>query len=611
MSAYSISKPVPMKNVDMDDKFWKRYIELIRKETIPYQWNALNDRIAGVKPSHAIENFRIAAGISKGEFHGYVFQDSDLYKWLETVAYSLATHPDKALERRADEAIELIRKAQQPDGYLNTYFTINGLDKRWTNERDKHELYCAGHLIEAAVAYYEATGKRKILDIACAFADHIDSVFGPEGGKKRGYPGHQEIELALMRLYRATGNERYLKLGKYFLDERGRQPFFFDMEAEERGEKGDKGHFGGGSDEYRQSHLPVREQKAAAGHAVRAVYMYTGMAYAAAETGDNTLADACKTLWNNVTERQMYITGGIGSQGYNEGFTCDYDLPNDTCYNETCASVGLVFWARGMQSLEMDGVYADIMEKALYNGVLSGVSLDGKKYFYVNPLEVWPESCHRRHDKSDVATTRQGWFSCACCPPNLARLIASLGGYIYSAAGNMLYTHLYVKNTGHVRLENCDVTISQEADYPWDGKVKLRISTPHDAEFTVALRIPGWCGNAEAAINGERIDTAGFVDKGYLKLTRRWENGSIVELNLPMPVRRVQSNPELRENAGKVAIMRGPLVYCLEEADNSERLADLVLAEDPKVCRRAFGRRGQNRRQGLPKRYRSMGRPAL
>jgi len=581
MTGFSFAEPVALKKVTVKDEFWGRYMELVRNEAIPYQWDALNDRIPGAEPSHSIENFRIAAGLSKGEFYGRVWQDSDVYKWLETVAYSLTTHPDAELEQRADEVIDLIGRAQLPDRYLNTYFTLTGIEKRWTNEREKHELYCAGHLIEAACAYFKATGKKNLLNIACAFADHIDQVYGPEEGKKRGYPGHQEIELALVRLYRTTGKDRYLKLSKYFLDERGKQPFYFDLEAQERGEPGNKGFFGEYSDRYRQSHLPVREQKVAVGHAVRAVYMYTGMADVASESGDESLAQACSVLWDNVTKRQMYITGGLGSQGYGEDFTFDYDLPNDTCYNETCASVGLAFWARSMQRLDMSAEYADTLEQVLFNGALSGMSLDGKKYFYVNPLEVWPQSCHNRYDKRDVATVRQSWFNCACCPPNLARLIASLGGYVYSKRENTLYTHLYLENSAEAELKSGTVKISQHTNYPWDGRVKITVDAHAGSEFTLALRIPGWCAGAAVSVNGEPVEIAGLIEKGYLMLNRRWTTGSVIELDMPMPVRRVQSHPELRENAGKVAIMRGPVVYCLEEIDNSGRLAELALAEDP------------------------------
>jgi uncharacterized protein len=314
---------------------------------------------------------------------------------------------------------------------------------------------------------------------------------------------------------------------------------------------------------------------------VRAVYMYSGMADIAAETGDDSLADACRTLWENVTKRQMYVTGGLGSQGYGEDFTFDYDLPNDTCYTETCASVGLAFWARSMQKLEIDGNYADIFEQALYNSVLSGMSLDGKKYFYVNPLEVWPQSCKMRYDKRDVATTRQGWFNCACCPPNLARLVASLGGYVYSTCSDTVFIHLYMDNIAQIELNENALTISQKTNYPWDGHVKITVDTEMKSESTVAVRIPGWCSGAAVSINGQKVDGPGFIKNGYMQLTRSWEKGDIIELDMPMPVKRVQSHPELRENAGRVAIMRGPLVYCLEELDNSARLANITLARDP------------------------------
>lgn len=580
MMKQSYAEPVALKKVKVKDDFWGKYIKLVREEVIPYQWEVLNDRVPGVEPSHAIENFRIAAGLSQGEFYGYVFQDSDVAKWLEAVAYSLTNHADEKLEALADEVIELIGKAQQPDGYLNTYFTIKAPEKRWTNERDMHELYCAGHMMEAAVAYYEATGKRRLLEIMCAFADHIDTVFGTEEGKKRGYSGHQEVEMALVKLYKATGNEKYLKLSKYFLDERGQQPFYFDIEAKARGEEGKKGHFGDYSDEYRQSHLPVREQTAAVGHAVRAVYMYAAMADVAVEAEDPSLADACRTLWENVTRRQMYVTGGIGSQGYGEDFTFDYDLPNDTCYNETCASVGLIFWAHRMLKLEMDGDYADVMERALYNGAIVGMSLDGKKYFYVNPLEVWPALCEKRHDH-ECATTRQGWFGCACCPPNLARLLSSLGEYIYSVDGDTVFTHLYIGNQSEIQIGGQTVEISQETNYPWQGNVKIRVNPQQEAEFTVAVRIPGWCRNASVRVNGEKVDISGINHKGYVRLTRVWGKESRIELDLDMEIQRIQANPRLREDAGKVAIQRGPLVYCLEEIDNSPNLQNIILDENP------------------------------
>ncbi len=375
---------------NVKDRFWKRYIDVVRHEVVPYQWEALHDRIPDAEPSHAIENFRIAAGESDGEFYGMVFQDSDVAKWLEAVAYLLEAERDRDLEKLADDVIELLGRAQQPDGYLNTYYTVKEPGKRWTNLRDNHELYCAGHLIEAAVAYFRATGKRRFLDIMCKYADYIGTVFGRGEGQILGYDGHQEIELALLKLYEVTGNKNYLKLSQYFIDQRGQQPHYFDREKEARGETGAFWYDGGYR--YHQAHIPVREQKQAVGHAVRALYMYTAMAGLVAKTGDESLKQACQTLWENVTKRQMYITGGVGSSAFGESFTFDFDLPNDTVYAETCASIALVFWARRMLELEMDGKYADVMERALYNGTISGMDLDGKRFFTSTRSK-----CGRRH----------------------------------------------------------------------------------------------------------------------------------------------------------------------------------------------------------------------
>lgn len=574
---------VSHKKVNINDEFWSKYIDLIRDVVIPYQWDALNDRIPDAEPSHAIENFRIAAGEAEGEFFGMVFQDSDVAKWLEAVGYSLAAHPDPELEKIADETIDIIVKAQQADGYLNTYFTIKEPDKRWANLQECHELYCAGHMIEAAVAYYEATGKRKLLDAMCRFADYIDSVFGSEPEKLKGYPGHEEIELALVKLYRATGEERYLKLSKFFIDERGKEPYYFDIEREKRKKVHHWPFFRRFDRKYAQTHLPVREQTTVEGHAVRAVYLYSGMADVAIETGDETLINACKKLWDNATSRRMYITGGIGSSAHGEAFTFDYDLPNDTAYTETCAAIGLVFWAQRMLRLGPDSKYADVMERALYNGVLSGISLDGKRFFYVNPLEVWPESCEKRNDKKHVKITRQKWFGCACCPPNLARLLASLGGYIYSVIDKIIYTHLYIGGEGEVELDNGKIKITQETQYPWDEKVYMRILTDQEKEFTLGLRIPDWCRNAKISINGEVVDAENKLVNGYAMINRVWKDGDCVELILPMPVLRIKTNPLVRENVGKVAIQHGPIVYCLEEADNGPNLHEITLPEEAEL----------------------------
>ncbi|MBS4219269.1 glycoside hydrolase family 127 protein [Bacillus sp. FJAT-49711] len=561
------------------DTFWCRYMDVVRDEVIPYQWEALNDRVEGAAKSHAIENIRIAAGEAEGEYHGFVFQDSDVAKWLEAVAYSLATDPNPELEKTADQLIELLGRAQQEDGYLNTYFTVKEPDARWTNLRDQHELYCAGHMIEAAVAYYEATGKRELLNIMCRFADYIDSVFGEEEGKIQGYDGHQEIELALVKLYEVTGNEKYLKLSSFFIDERGKQPHFFDKESEARGDTNPFWYFG--SYKYSQSHLPVRDQKEAVGHSVRAMYMYAAMADLAVKTGDDTLKETCKTLWDNVTNKQMYITAGIGSSEFGEAFSFDYDLPNDLSYTETCASIGLVFWARRMLNLEVNSSYADVMERALYNGTISGMHLDGKKFFYVNPLEVWPEACSR-HEKRHVKPERQKWFNCACCPPNLARLIASIGQYIYTERNDEIFVNLYMSNDASFDINGKKVNIIQKTEYPWDGTVSIAISPEEAAEFTVALRIPDWCRKAHLKVNGENIAIENTVN-GYVYLKRNWNKDDQIELLFDMPVERVKSHPRVRENAGKTALQRGPIVYCLEEVDNGSNLPNIFLSQNARL----------------------------
>lgn len=570
--------PVGMENVRVEDAFWTRYMDLVRDVMIPYQWEVMNDRVPGVEKSHAIANFRIAAGREEGEFYGYRFQDSDVYKWLEAVAYSLARTPDPALEALADGVIELVGAAQQPDGYLNTHFTIKAPEKRWKNERDSHELYVAGHLFEAAAAYYRATSKRGLLEIAMRNADHIASIFGPEEGKRRGYPGHQVTEMALVSLFEASGEPRYLDLARFFIDERGASPNYFDLEAAGRGEEGDRGRFGSRMYEYTQSHLPVREQRVAVGHAVRAMYMYSAMADLAAIDGDEGLASACRSLWEDVTRRQMYITGGLGQEEFWEGFSRDYDLPNDMTYNETCASVGLVFWARRMARLELRGDYYDVAERALYNGVLSGMSLDGKKYFYVNLLESDPREIAARRDTDYAAPTRQGWFACACCPPNLARLLSSLGGYQYSRDERGIALHLYLAGRAEIETAGTRVALTVEGDYARDGMIRVRVEPEAEARFTLYARVPGWCESLEASICGE---ACGEPRDGYLAIDRSWRPGDLLELSFGMAVRRMAAHPSVRADAGKVAIVRGPLVYCLEERDNGPELWGISLAREP------------------------------
>ena len=572
--------PLLIKNVRVKDEFWAKHLQQVREVVIPYQWEALNDRIPAAEPSHAIENFRIAGGRTDGEFYGWVFQDSDVAKWLEAVGYCLMNHSDQELERLADDVVELIANAQQPDGYLNTYFTIKEPAGRWANLRDNHEMYCAGHMIEAAVAYYHSTGKRKLLDVVCLLADHIDAAFGPEPGKKRGYPGHEEIELALVKLYRATGEERYLRLSKYFIDERGREPHYYDLEAKERRDDNPGGRYGKA---YSQAHLPVRKQTTAVGHAVRAMYLYSGMADVAAETNDETLVTACKRLWSNLTKRQMYITGGIGSAVQGEAFTFDYDLPNDTAYTETCAAIGLVFWAHRMLMLDVDHEYADVMERAFYNVVLSGISLGGREYFYVNPLVVWPEACEKRQDQKHVDTTRRPWFNCACCPPNIARLLAAFGQYIYSRDEDTIYVHLFVGSEADCELAEQQVSLTQRTEYPWKETVEITVRTETEVRFTLAIRIPGWCKDAKVRVNGEDVKIDAVSKKGYARITRRWRSGDSVGILLPMPIERIHAHPAVRANAGKVALQRGPVVYCLEEVDNGPNLPDLSLPQHAKL----------------------------
>lgn len=569
------------KNVKIKDDFWGSYIKLVQDVVIPYQYDAIHDKAVGAEPSHAIANFEIAAGRKTGEFYGWVFQDSDVAKWLEAVGYSLSIKSDPELERQADEVIDLVGEAQQEDGYLNTYFTIKEPGKRWTNLNDCHELYCAGHFIEAAVSYYEATGKRKLLDIMCRMVDYIDSVFGPEEGKMRGYDGHQEIELALVKLYRLTGEERYLKLSSYFINERGQEPNFLKQQYDSLGSI----NFFTGRKEnldlkYYQSHLPVREQEVAVGHSVRAVYMYTAMADLAAITGDDTLREACERLWNNMTDKQMYITGGIGSTHRGEAFTFDYDLPNDSVYAETCASIGLIFFAQRMLRISPDARYADVMERALYNNVLGSMAQDGKHYFYVNPLEVWPQACSCNPEKHHVKSERQGWFGCACCPPNVARLLTSLNQYIYTVHGDTLYTNLYIGSELTTKLGGTDVAIQQESNYPWKGTASIKVNPLVDAEFGLAVRIPAWSQGMEIKVNGEVLNTTKNVEMGYLVIRRKWSAGDIIELNDAMEAHRIYAHPNLRADAHKVTIQRGPFVYCLESIDNGEPLSSISLKED-------------------------------
>lgn len=565
-------KTVPLHQINIHDEFWDQYIRLVKEVLIPYQWDILNDRLEGIETSHCIQNFKIAAGEAAGDFEGAVFQDTDVAKWLEAVAYVLETSFDQDLERLADETINLVGRAQGEDGYLNTYFTINDPSLRWTNLKEGHELYTAGHMIEAAVAYYEATGKKEFLGIMEKFADLICQTFGPEEGKCHGYPGHQEIELALIRLYHATGKRKYAELARYFIDRRGVGENYFLQEEKRPEYKQIFPEFAGYDTKYSQSHLPVREQTTAEGHAVRAVYMYCAMADLAQIYEDEELLCACKTLWDDMVKRRMYITGSIGSSGILERFTTDYDLPNNCNYSETCASIGLALFGRRMAQITKDASYMDVVERALYNTVLSGIAMDGKSFFYVNPLEVWPDNCMERTSKEHVKAIRQTWFGVACCPPNIARTLASIGQYMYFTDEDTLYVNLYITNTASVEVSGGRVRVEMESDLTNTGHIVIRITKGANADrYHLALRIPDYVKEYQILEDGGEISNY-RMEKGYLYIDDLQEETVRLVVNFEVPARFVRANPRVREDAGKIALVKGPLVYCLEEIDNGENL---------------------------------------
>jgi hypothetical protein len=604
METQDFSRPISLKDIHITDEFWNKEMELVRKEVIPYQWEALNDRVEGAAPRYCMRNFKVAGKMNKekrrlGEkyiepkytfrgfealpenpdhleddkFYGFVFQDTDFSKWIEAVAYSLTQHPDKELEALADSAIDIVCAAQQDDGYLDTYYIINGKDKIFSNLRDHHELYCFGHLTEGAVAYYQATGKDKLLKAAERFADYIDNYFGAEDGKCKGYPGHEIAEMALVRLYEVTGNKRYLNLSAFFIEERGKKPYYFDTEdhPDVKDKSPDKLRYS-----YNQAHLPVREQNEATGHAVRAVYLYSGMADIARLTNDDTMFNACERLWNNIVDKKMYITGGIGATHLGEAFSFDYDLPNDTAYAETCASIGLVFFARRMLEMKPCSKYADVMERALYNGILSGMALDGKSFFYVNPLEVNPKACHNDERKFHVKPVRQKWFGCACCPPNIARLLSSIGSYAYTENEDTLFIHLYIGSNISKKIGDNIVNVDITSDFPWNGDVKIKVRAQGTA-FKLALRLPDWCGKYDL----KNSDSFNIEERdGYLYIGKKWLDEDEIAISFPMEPCLVEASDEVREDMGKAAVVRGPIVYCLEEKDNGANLHHLKIRPD-------------------------------
>jgi uncharacterized protein len=557
-------EPLGLANVSIKDHFWSPRIAVNREHGIDLQYRQL-ERVGAIEAldfSHPPKPLPIPLS-SHNFVTPVMWWDSDIAKWIEAASYSLATHPDAKLEALVDDVIARIAKAQQPDGYLNTYFTAREPAKRWSNERDFHELYCAGHLIEAAVAYFEATGKRTLIEVLEWYLELIGTVYGPNPGQKHGYPGHEEIELALVKLHRVTQNPKHLEMAQYFVDERGKQPHFFDLEAVARGEELGKFHFG--TYEYAQAHKPVREQSEVVGHAVRAMYLYAAMADLAAELGDSDLRAACERLWIDLTTKRLYITGGLGPSKDNEGFTVDYDLPNETAYAETCAAIALVFWAKRMSQLTKDAKYADVMERALYNNVLAGVSLDGTRYFYDNVLESRGD--HHRWD----------WHPCPCCPPNVLRLLASFGAYIYSASSSEVTVDLYVQGSAELKVAGTNLKLHQTTTYPWNGTVSIKLELEKTAEFAVRLRIPGWSRGATLKVNAQTIELGEVINNGYAVLERTWQTSDEITLEFPMPIECVRAHPSVRADAGQVALQRGPILYCLEGVDHELPLHQIVL----------------------------------
>lgn len=593
-----------IQDVTISEGLLGRVSRLVKEQVLPYQWEILNDLAKDAVPDHSIENFsvaegndkgfpshcianfKIAAGDEKGDFYGMVFQDSDLAKWLEAVSYQLMSTPDPELEKTVDETIDLIGRAQQEDGYLNTYFTIKEPGNRFTNLCECHELYCAGHMMEAAVAYYRATGKDKLLKIMCRMADLIDQNFGPEENKRHGYPGHEEIELALVKMYEATHEKRYLKLARYFIDERGTKPQYFDIEFEKRNHAS---HFSylyppygmySNGPKYAQYHLPIREQKTFEGHAVRCMYMASGAVDVARLTGDQKLLETCRELYRNMVQRRMYLTGGIGSTPKAEMFTSDYDLPNDMVYGETCASVGMMFFTKRLLETEPKGDYADTMERALLNTCLAGMSLDGKSFFYVNPLEVDPIVSKENPDRAHVLPVRPAWFGCACCPPNLSRMITSLAEYIYTIRDNDVYVNLYMSNHAKLCLKDREIELDVQTEYPYEGLIKIQVQS--DGDYSICFRIPSWSKDKwNGEINGREV--AEKPEDGFVRLERSWKKGDTILLELDFEPKRVYANPRVSKDVGKVAVQCGPLVYCLEEKDNGKGLQRIYLPKEAQL----------------------------
>ena len=590
--------------VTITSPFWKQRRDQIVESVIPYQWGVMNDEIETVVPddpagnqlsdnkSHAVENLKVAAGDVEGEFHGMVFQDSDVYKWLEEAAYALAYHPDEELRALCDRTVDLIARAQADDGYLDTPYQIKSGEyatrPRFSLIQQSHEMYVMGHYIEAAVAYHEITGNERALDVACRMADCLDANFGPEDGKIHGSDGHPEIELALAKLYDATGEERYLTLARYLIDVRGRDPKFYDKQLEAMHGDYIFRDLGFYKPTYFQAAQPVREQESADGHAVRVGYLCTGIAHVARLTGDAELMETAKRFWRSIVSRRMYVTGAVGSTHVGESFTYDYDLPNDTMYGETCASVSMSMFARQMLMAEADGEYADVLERELFNGAIAGISLDGRQYYYVNALETTPDGLPNP-DRHHVLSHRVDWFGCACCPSNIARLIASVDRYVYTErdGGDTVLAHQFIANEASFE---SGLHVEQRSNMPWDGRVEFTLALAAKAAGPVrfGVRVPVWSADSYTLLaDGEPVTAA--PERGFVYVDV--EPGRAVELvmELDMAVKFVRAHSHVRSDAGAVAVMRGPLVYCSEQADNagdlwSYRLAEGVTGADARVA---------------------------
>lgn len=574
--------------INITDPFWMNYIKLIREEMIPYQWDVLHDT-AGIsidkerddqgipsEKSNAIENLKVAAGIKEGHHYGWLFQDSDVYKWLESAANSYALHPDEKLLDMMTEVAALIEDAQEDDGYLSTYYQIERPDLKFRRLFESHELYCAGHLIEASVAHYKATGSTKLLTVSEKLVQCIQHHFGPEEGKIKGADGHQEIELALVKLYEVTGKEEYVDLSSWFLKIRGEDPDFYLKQLVENKKEGfSLGNIPRIDLNYLQAHKPVLEQEEAVGHAVRLVYMAAAMAEVASIRKDEKLFNAARKIWDNIIKKRLYITGGVGSTVRGEAFTFDYDLPNDTMYCETCASIGLLFFAKAMMKNHVDVEYAEIMEKTLYNTIISGMALDGKHFFYVNPLEVDPKASKYDPGKSHVKPSRPSWFGCACCPPNVARTLTSLNQYVSTTLQDKLYLHLYQDFEGEFEVNEQSVNVEMKTALPYKGNTTITVSGVKST-FTLLLRLPEWISDYK--LINKALDTK--KQEGYLAV--KIDSDETIEIEFELPVIEWRSHPLVKNNLNKVAIQRGPFIYCLEEEDNGSELHLVNIIEKPK-----------------------------